>query len=266
VRGPGGETADRVPAMLSRGEHVWTAREVHRAGGHAAVQAMRAGIMGRSVRGAHSGRGFALGGWLGGVGNVSGSSPAVGTLDLKRGSMMDVVGDHLDAIDESVKAALSGSFYRRMSGSAGVTSPTDWIRQYVEKDDELNKIGSGGPPWIPGVSDAITSFGGFTVNQRTADMLNMAAAVAGSFSLSQGSFSAGVAASAGTHGGGGVVDIASGSNALVGALRAVGFAAWLRTPAEGFSTHIHAVALGDPTVSAGAAAQIQAYLAGRNGL
>src|SRR5690606_22668317 len=94
----------------------------------------------------------------------------------------------------------------------------------------------------------------------------MAAAIAGSFSLSQGSFSTGVAASAGTHDGGGVVDIASGSNALVGALRAVGFAAWLRTPAEGFSTHIHAVALGDPTVSAGAAAQIQAYLAGRNGL
>jgi SLT domain-containing protein len=269
VRGPGGETADRVPAMLSRGEHVWTAREVHRAGGHAAVQQMRQAVMGRSVRGAHGGRGFALGGWLGGVGNVSGSSPAVGTLDLKRGSMMDVVGDHLDAIDQSVKDALSGSFYRRMGGSAGVVSPTDWIRQYVEKDDELNKIGSGGPPWIPGVSDAITSWGGVTVNQRTADMLNMALALGASFSATQGSFSTGVAASAGTHDGGGVVDLVPASNTNVGALRAVGFAAWNRGAAWGspsFSDHIHAVALGDPTVSSGAAAQVMSYLAGGNGL
>jgi hypothetical protein len=156
-----------------------------------------------------------------------------------------------------------------MGGSAGALSPSDWMRQYIEKDDELNKIGSGGPPWIPGVSDAITSWGGVTVNQRTADMLNMAMTLGFSGSATQGSFSTGVAASAGTHDGGGVVDLVPTGDGNVGALRAVGFAAWNRGAAYGspsFSDHIHAVALGDPTVSAGAASQIASYLAGGNGL
>ncbi|MGH8867818.1 MAG: phage tail tape measure protein, partial [Actinomycetes bacterium] len=34
IRGPGGETADRIPALLSNNEHVWSAREVRGAGGH----------------------------------------------------------------------------------------------------------------------------------------------------------------------------------------------------------------------------------------
>ncbi|MFG7940954.1 peptidoglycan DD-metalloendopeptidase family protein [Streptomyces cacaoi] len=42
VRGPGTETSDSIPALLSRNEHVWTAREVRGAGGHAAVESMRA--------------------------------------------------------------------------------------------------------------------------------------------------------------------------------------------------------------------------------
>jgi hypothetical protein len=78
-----------------------------------------------------------------------------------------------------------------------------------------------------------------------------------------------VAASAGTHAGGGVVDLVPASNPNVGALRAVGFAAWNRGAAWGspsFSPHIHAVALGDPTVSPGAANQVMSYLAGGNGL
>jgi hypothetical protein len=265
VHGPGGERSDRVPAMLSRGEHVWTAREVHRAGGHHAVQAMRSGVMGgRDVRGASRGCAFALGGWSdpGGLG-----LPSLG--ELKRGSMMDEAEPFLDALDSGVKASLATSPYRRMGGSAGALSPSDWMRQYIKKDDELNKLGSGGPPWIPGVSDAITSWGGVTVNQRTADMLNMAIALGASFSATQGSFSTGVAASAGTHDGGGVVDLVPTGDGNVGALRAVGFAAWNRGAAYGspsFSDHIHAVALGDPTVSPGAAAQVMSYLAGGNGL
>lgn len=274
VRGSGGERADRVPAMLSRGEHVWTAREVHRAGGHHAVQAMRAGVMGRGVRGAHKGHqgcppGFALGGWLAGAGNVSGGLSLPGLSDLKRGSLMDQAEPFLDALDAGVKGALGGSAYRKMGGSAGALSPSDWMRQYIKKDDELNKIGSGGPPWIPGVSDIHVTYGGVTVNQRTADMLDMAKSLGASFSMAQGSFSSGVAASAGTHDGGGVVDVVPAGDSNVGPLRAVGFAAWNRGAAYGspsFAEHIHAVALGDPTVSPAAAAQIQSYLAGGNGL
>ncbi len=41
VWGAGTSTSDSIPAMLSRGEHVWTAAEVQGAGGHGAVEAMR---------------------------------------------------------------------------------------------------------------------------------------------------------------------------------------------------------------------------------
>jgi TP901 family phage tail tape measure protein len=41
VFGAGSTTSDSIPAMLSNGEHVWTAKEVEAAGGHGAVMAMR---------------------------------------------------------------------------------------------------------------------------------------------------------------------------------------------------------------------------------
>jgi TP901 family phage tail tape measure protein len=42
VVGPGTTTSDSIPARLSTGEHVWTAKEVEAAGGHGAMMAMRA--------------------------------------------------------------------------------------------------------------------------------------------------------------------------------------------------------------------------------
>jgi SLT domain-containing protein/phage-related protein len=85
--------------------------------------------------------------------------------------------------------------------------------------------------------------------------------------VTQGEYSNG-SLSAGTHLGGGVVDIAAGPGdyALVSALRAAGFAAWLRTPAEGFAYHIHAVLMNHPDLSPAARAQVASYLAGGNGL
>lgn len=50
IFGPGGPTEDRVPALLSNGEHVLTAAEVRRAGGHGAIYAMRAAIMSGAPR------------------------------------------------------------------------------------------------------------------------------------------------------------------------------------------------------------------------
>lgn len=76
----------------------------------------------------------------------------------------------------------------------------------------------------------------------------------------------GVAASAGTHDGGGVLDLAQTSGALVRLLREAGAAAWHRTPAQGFPHHIHMVLVGCPHLSSGAAHQIAEYRAGRNGL
>lgn len=42
VNGPGTETSDSVPILASRNEHMWSAREVRGAGGHAAMYRMRA--------------------------------------------------------------------------------------------------------------------------------------------------------------------------------------------------------------------------------
>lgn len=93
------------------------------------------------------------------------------------------------------------------------------------------------------------------------------------FSVTQGSYQNTVAASAGTHSGGGVVDLSSRylsparKAAMVLALREVGFAAWLRTPAQGpWVEHVHAVLAGHPLLSTQAAAQVRDYSAGLNGL
>lgn len=49
IFGPGGPTDDRIPAMLSNGEHVWTAAEVAAAGGHGVMQAWRALALGQGA-------------------------------------------------------------------------------------------------------------------------------------------------------------------------------------------------------------------------
>lgn len=120
-----------------------------------------------------------------------------------------------------------------------------------------------------------TTFTGRTVNQRTADMLAQAdSMLAHSIVLSQGSYNAGgVSASAGTHDGGGVVDISVSALSTkqrwqtVKALRTVGFAAWLRTPDQGpWPYHIHAVAIGDTDMSTSARNQVADYYVGKNAL
>ncbi|OII61216.1 hypothetical protein BJP40_06730 [Streptomyces sp. CC53] len=266
VAGRGTRTSDSNLALLSRGEHVWSAREVAAAGGHHAVEALRA-----RARGGHL-PGLALGGWLTNAGAVSGSSPAgvpVST-PLVRGWLGDDVIPVLENIDAAARNALGGSAFRRLAALGDVLRPVDWMKQYIELDDELNRVFIGtGPPWVPGVSDVRTSWGGVAVNQRTAQMLNMALALGASFSATQGSWSTSVAASAGTHAGGGVVDLVPANNTNVAALRAVGFAAWNRGAAWGspsFAPHIHAVAIGDPTASPAAQAQVASFFAGGNGL
>jgi TP901 family phage tail tape measure protein len=63
VKGPGGPTEDRVRAMLSAGEHVWTAAEVQAAGGQEAMYAMRQLVKSGSLKFADGGvRHYARGG------------------------------------------------------------------------------------------------------------------------------------------------------------------------------------------------------------
>ncbi|MEU4443309.1 peptidoglycan-binding domain-containing protein [Actinosynnema sp. NPDC050801] len=112
------------------------------------------------------------------------------------------------------------------------------------------------------------------MNTRTKAMLVEAERLLGrSLTITQGSYNpGGVPGSAGTHDGGGALDIsvsgmtATTRTAVTRVLRQVGFAAWVRTPAQGFDYHIHAIALGDPDQSSGAQHQSGDYYLGMNGL
>lgn len=116
---------------------------------------------------------------------------------------------------------------------------------------------------------------GRTVNTRTRAMLQEAQRRAGrSIVLTQGSYNpGGDPDSAGTHDGGGVVDISvSGMSAttrtnVVRQLREVGFAAWYRPAIPGlWGPHMHAVAISDTDLSRQAQEQVGDYYLGRDGL
>jgi len=122
---------------------------------------------------------------------------------------------------------------------------------------------------------ARVTFRGVTVNERTRAMLKTVEALLGrQLALEQGSYNpGGDPTSAGTHDGGGVVDVSvSGMTAttqttVVRRLRQVGFAAWRRTPSQGdWDYHIHAVAVSDTDMSPQAQHQVGDYYLGQNGL
>lgn len=137
------------------------------------------------------------------------------------------------------------------------------------------------PPPVPADDEPAhdykrVTYGGKTVNTRTKVMLERAKKLLTEYEwtprLTQGSYNKGVAASAGTHDGGGVVDIntstmtKNGADICVQALRKAGFAAWRRGDGDGMSPHIHAVAIGDKELSPAAKSQIQQWKANTNGL
>ena len=116
---------------------------------------------------------------------------------------------------------------------------------------------------------------GVTINTRTSQMLAQAQRLLGrTLVLSQGSYNpGGDASSAGTHDGGGVVDISvTGMSsatrvAVPKVLRQVGFAAWVRNPSQGdWPFHIHAAAINDTDLSSQAQHQVGDYYLGLNGL
>jgi hypothetical protein len=135
---------------------------------------------------------------------------------------------------------------------------------------------------------------GFSIlNLRTLAMLDQAQSLYNTESgiirfreaIMQGSYNkGGVAASFGTHDGGGAVDLSVRSRdadrhiltdeiaPMLRALRVAGFAAWLRDTGElypGSPIHIHAIAIGDKELSSAARGQIDGtfgYLRGFDGL
>ena len=117
------------------------------------------------------------------------------------------------------------------------------------------------------------AFRGFRADKRSTKMIAEAEKLGGPLRITQGCYSGGVGASAGTHDGGGVFDFSvrgltlTQINRRVRALRRVGFAAWHRVPSEGgWTAHIHAVAVGCDDLSPSAERQVAALRRGRNGL
>ena len=130
---------------------------------------------------------------------------------------------------------------------------------------------------------------GWTINQRTLAMLAHAQELYGGeleltgSAITQGSYTDSVAASFGTHAGGGAVDLSvmrretytvlwEDIGPLLSALRAAGFAAWLREYGElhpDSPIHIHAIAIGDQELSVAAQEQLTGeagYFRGYSGL
>lgn len=130
---------------------------------------------------------------------------------------------------------------------------------------------------------------GMTINQRTLAMLTHAQELYGGeleingYAITQGSYSASVDASFGTHSGGGAVDLSvlrrdtytvlwDDIEPLIRALRSAGFAAWLREYGELYADspiHIHAIAVGDSELSQTAQEQLigeAGYFRGHTGL
>lgn len=103
VNGPGTGTSDSIHARLSAGEHVWTAREVKNAGGHAAVAELRSQAMGGApVRVYGNGPRFDSGGGIFGTG----WGPDFGPDLIPDG----IIGDALGALKSAVMGAISGPF------------------------------------------------------------------------------------------------------------------------------------------------------------
>ena len=84
----------------------------------------------------------------------------------------------------------------------------------------------------------------------------------------QQAYSSGVEASAGTHGGGGALDHAKGSDGETIIWRECGAASWQRGPDHDYSfdDHNHSIWQGCPHLSGDAAGQLDQYAAGCNGL
>jgi hypothetical protein len=130
---------------------------------------------------------------------------------------------------------------------------------------------------------------GQILNQRTLAMLSHAQGLYGGeieltgYAITQGSYTEAVSASFGTHAGGGAVDLSvlrrgtytvlwDDLEPLIRALRAAGFAAWVREYGELYPDspiHIHAIAIGDPELSPAAEEQLTGeagYFRGYSGL
>lgn len=196
--------------------------------------------------------------------------------------------EHVLLVEEALRAKglLAAQYVDGHFGTSTTTAYTNLQKSFgwsgidvngIPGQTSLQRLGEGRFTVTNVVSSGSRiTYQGKTINTRTKAMLDEAQTRLGGMvlTISQGSYNpGGVGASAGTHDGGGALDISvSGmSDAtrvdIVRKLREVGFAAWLRTPAQGnWAYHIHAMAVSDPHQSPAAWHQSGDYYLGKNGL
>lgn len=124
------------------------------------------------------------------------------------------------------------------------------------------------PQPAPPATDKVTFRTKLMDNQTMFGLMSAEAILGYELTITQGCYSTAVGASAGTHAGGGVVDLAPWDQARkVRVLRDLGWAAWYRPPVAGlWPAHIHAVMIGHPALSIEAASQVGKYRRGEDGL
>ena len=185
----------------------------------------------------------------------------------------------------SAKGLLSSGAVDGHYGTSTVSAYAAWQRSLgytgidangIPGPSSLTSLGSGRYTVTRTVSTGsrTDSYGGKRVNTRTRNMLAAAdGMLSWSLVITQGSYTSSNPSSAGTHDGGGVVDISVTNLTTtqrwqtIKALRTVGFAAWLRNPSQGdWPYHIHAAAVSDPDLASAARNQIHDYYFGKNGL
>jgi len=196
-------------------------------------------------------------------------------------------GSHVLEVERalSAKGLLSSSLVDGHYGTSTVSAYAAWQRSLgytgidangIPGPSSLTQLGQNRytvthPVYTGSRTDSYT---GLQVNTRTRHMLAAAdGMLSWSIVLSQGSYTNSNPSSAGTHDGGGVVDVSVTNLTTtqrwqtVKALRTVGFAAWLRNPSQGdWPYHIHAAAVSDPDLSEPARNQVYDYYFGKNGL
>lgn len=150
-------------------------------------------------------------------------------------------------------------------GANGLPGPTSLTELSADRYTIEHQILVGG----------MVTYTGVTLNERTLAMVEAANGILGwSLVLSQGSYNSSNPSSAGTHDGGGALDVAVSELtddqrwSAVQALRTVGFAAWRRFPDQGdWPEHIHGMAVGDTDMQSPTARdQIGDYFVGLDGL
>lgn len=219
-----------------------------------------------------------------GLGEITADETGIGalTFDTDGGALGPLEFGQAAVPQQSAPSGSDGSAGGSGGPSAGGAPPAGTATTHVSHGmSDLLIEAPAGPGEVFAGSFAgknpydLTEWDGHTVDYMTAAALEAAKAeFGGDLHMMQGSHNdGGVAASGGTHDGGGVVDLSvpdGNWEGAVNALRKIGFAAWVRNVPgygqAGSGAHIHAVLIGNEQLSPQAQTQVNSYLNNDDGL